>query len=76
MVNSLDNSLVIYFVSLESSIWIIFDPRLNLEISFILIFTGYTQVIGQEVRINKMVFIFKNFSDNWKILCFMIFNKI
>lgn len=72
MVNSLDNSLVIYFVSLESSIWIIFDPRLNLEISFILIFTGYTQVIGQEVRINKMVFIFKNFSDNWKILC----NKI
>lgn len=46
MVNSLDNSLVIYFVSLESSIWIIFDPRLNLEISFILIFTGYTQVIG------------------------------
>lgn len=72
MVNSLDNSLVIYFVSLESSIWIIFDPRLNLEISFILIFTGYTQVIGQEVRINKMIFIFKNFSDNWKILC----NKI
>lgn len=72
MVNSLDNSLVIYFVSLESSIWIIFDSRLNLEILFILIFTGYTQVIGQEVRINKMVFIFKNFSDNWKILC----NKI
>lgn len=72
MVNSLDNSLVIYFVSLESSIWIIFDSRLNLEILFILIFTGYAQVIGQEVRINKMVFIFKNFSDNWKILC----NKI
>lgn len=72
MVNSLDNSLVIYFVSLESPIWIIFDPRLNFEISFILIFTGYTQVIEQEVRINKMVFIFKNFSDNWKILC----NKI
>lgn len=72
MVNSLDNSLVIYFVSLESPIWIIFDPHLNFEISFILIFTGYTQVIGQEVRINKMVFIFKNFSDNWKILC----NKI
>lgn len=72
MVNSLDNSLVIYFVSLESPIWIIFDLRLNFEISLILIFTGYTQVIGQEVRINKMVFIFKNFSDNWKILC----NKI